>query len=685
MKDRWSTVASVQSDNLDSLVHQSRLIGDETKLVLRGGGNTSIKRDEVDFRGRGVRVLRIKGSGSDLRTIKRGDFPGVRLDDVLPLFERDDMSDEDMVAYLGNCLMEPGSRRPSIETLLHAFVPAVSVAHTHADAILCLTNTVDHLALLSDLYGDQVILIPYRRPGFLLSKEVGMAVRENPTARGLILLNHGLVTWGESVEASYRAHIRLVTQAEDYVTRRNRCKRVFAARPRVCVEPDSRRIAAGRIAPIIRGALSREERVIARYTDDPRVLDFVGDETALRASLEGAATPDHILNTKNWPVWVETSDPTDIVEFQSALTRSLEGYENRYREYVARWRRDEPMLPATPRVILVPGIGMWTTGKDVASEKMTRSIYLHTIGIIESAESVSSYRSLSEEEVFRAEYWPLELYKLTLSPPERELARRVALVTGGSSGIGKAIARRLASAGAQVVVTDIDIGGAKAVAEDIADSEGDGAAIACSMDVTNEQEIEQAFETACLTYGGIDLLLSNAGIATCAPIEELNLSDWERNFAVNSTGHFLAARAAIRLFKAQGIGGNIVFVATKNVVAPGKYFGAYSASKAAEAQLARVVALEGGEFGIRANMLNPDAVFGPSNLWSDELREQRARSYGIPSSELEDHYRRRSLLGVQVTAEDVAEAALFLASDRSSKTTGCMLPVDGGVREAFPR
>lgn len=685
MKDRWPSATGTQSDDLDGLVLQSRLIGAEPKLVLRGGGNTSIKRDEVDFRGRGVRVLRIKGSGSDLRTAKRDDFPGVRLDDVLPLFEEDDMSDEEMVAYLGNCLIEPGSRRPSIETLLHAFLPAFSVAHSHADAILSLTNTIDHPKLLKDLYGEQVILVPYRRPGFLLSKEVGRAVRENPTARGLILLNHGLVTWGGSVEASYRSHIRLVTEAEDYVSSRNREKRVFSARPRFRGDTDSRRITAGRIAPIIRGALSRDERIIARYNDDPAVLDFVGDEAARRASLQGAATPDHILSTKNWPAWVETDDPSDTSEFQSALTRSLEAYEQRYREYVARWRRDEPILPATPRVVLVPGIGMWTAGKDPASEQMTRSIYLHTIDIIASAESVSSYRSLSEEEVFRAEYWPLELYKLTLAPPERELARRVALVTGASSGIGRAIARRLASAGAQVVVTDIDIGGATVVAKDIVESEGDGSAIACGMDVTNEADIERAFEAACLAYGGIDVLVSNAGISTSAPVDELELPDWERNFAVNSTGHFLSARAAIRLFKAQGIGGNIVFVATKNVVAPGKDFGAYSASKAAEAQLARIVALEGAEFGIRSNMLNPDAVFGSSNLWSDELREVRARSYGVLASELEEHYRHRSLLGVQVTAEDVAEAALFLASDRSSKTTGCMLPVDGGVREAFPR
>ena len=685
MKDRWTDPPGTQPDDLDALVHQSRLIGAEPKLVLRGGGNTSIKRDEVDFRGRSVRVLRIKGSGSDLRTAKRSDFPGVRLDDVLPLFAKDDMSDEDMVAYLGNCLMEPGSRRPSIETLLHAFLPAVSVAHSHADAILSITNTVDHLALLKDLYGDKVILIPYRRPGFLLSKEVGRAVREEPTARGLILLNHGLVTWGESVEDSYRSHIRLVTEAEDYVSSRNRGKRVFAAGTRFRIDPDSRRIAAGRIAPIIRGALSQDERVIARYTGDPRVLDFVGDERAATASLEGAATPDHILSTKNWPVWVETDDPTNIREFQRALGRSLEAYGNRYREYVARWRRDEPVLSAIPRVVLVPGIGMWTAGKDPAAEEMVRSIYLHTIDVIASAENVSCYRSLPEAEVFRAEYWPLELYKLTLAPPERELARRVALVTGGSSGIGKAIACRLASAGAQVVVADIDAGGASAVAEAINDSEGKGVAIACGMDVTDETEVERAFETACLTYGGIDILVSNAGIATSSPIHELSLSDWDHNFAVNSTGHFLAARAAIRLFKAQRIGGNIVFVATKNVVAPGKDFGAYSAAKAAEAQLARIVAMEGGEFGIRANILNPDAIFGSSNLWSDKMREVRARSYGVPISELEDHYRRRSLLGVQVTAEDVAEAALFLASDRSSKTTGTMLPVDGGVREAFPR
>ena len=411
----------------------------------------------------------------------------------------------------------------------------------------------------------------------------------------------------------------------------------------------------------------------------------MGDETALRASLEGAATPDHILSTKNWPAWVDTADPNDTAGFRSALARSLEGYEKRYREYVARWRRDEPMLPATPRVVLVPGIGMWTTGKDAASEAMVRSIYLHTIDIIGSAESVSRYRSLSEEEVFRAEYWPLELYKLTLSPPERELARRVALVTGGSSGIGRAIALRLASAGAQVVVTDVDVSGARTVAETINESEGDGAAIACSMDVTNEQEIEQAFETACLTYGGIDVLVSNAGIATCAPIDELNLSDWERNFAVNSTGHFLAARAAIRLFKAQGIGGNIVFVATKNVVAPGKDFGAYSASKAAEAQLARVVAMEGGEFGIRANMLNPRCGVRAEQSVVGRIARRNGRALTeYSSSDLEEHYRRRSLLGVEVTAEDVAESALFLASDRSSKTTGCMLPVDGGVREAFP-
>ncbi|MCS6774517.1 MAG: SDR family oxidoreductase, partial [Thermoflexales bacterium] len=337
-----------------------------------------------------------------------------------------------------------------------------------------------------------------------------------------------------------------------------------------------------------------------------------------------------------------------------------------------------------PRVILVPGLGMWTSGKDLRAATIAADIYHHTLSIMTAAQALGGYASLNEHDAFHAEYWPLELYKLTLAPPEKELARRVALVTGAGHGIGRAIALRLAAEGAHVVVTDIDEAAACEVAETIVRQYGFGRALALHMDVTDEASVQRAFEQTCLTYGGLDILVSNAGIARAAAIADLTLEDWQRSLAVNATGHFLVSRAAFRLMRAQGIGGSLVFNATKNVTAPGKEFGAYSAAKAAEAQLCRILAIEGGEHGIRANMVNPDAVFS-TNLWSPELRRQRAQAQGIREDEIEDFYAKRNLLRARVTAEDVAEAVFWLASDRSAKTTGAMIPVDGGVREAFPR
>lgn len=670
-------------DAVDACVHYSRLVGADTSLVLRGGGNTSAKVDERDVLGRPVRVLRVKGSGSDLATIRRADFAGVRLDDVLPLIDRDDMTDEEMVAYLARCLTEPTSPRPSIETLLHAFIPAASVFHSHADAVLALINTPDPEGACRDAFGDTVLTIPYRRPGFLLSKEVGQAVRANPEARGLILLNHGAVTWGATAEEAYARHLELVALARAHVDAR-RTEPVFAAEPRYRLEDAERRRVAAALAPVIRGALSREKHVIARYTDAPEVLDFVGSARARQASAAGAATPDHILTTKRLPLWVDVDDPSNVDGVARSFADALERWRSEYADYVERWRTDEPALEAAPRVILVPGIGMWTVGRTPKMAILARDIYLHTIGIMAGAEAMGGYRSLPEGEGFRAEYWPLELYKLTLAPPDRDLAGRTALVTGAANGLGRAIALRLAAAGAQVIATDVDASGIDEVAGAIAKAEGAGSALAVPLDVTRARDVDAAMERAALEYGGVDVIVSNAGIAHCAPIESLELADWERSMAVNATGHFLVTRAALRHFRRQGTGGSIVFVATKNVTAPGKDFAAYSASKAAEAQLARVAAIEGGPLGVRVNMVNPDAIFGGSHLW-DGIREQRAAAYGVDPDKLETVYRGRTLLGVEVRGEDVAEAVLFLASDRSSRTTGAMLAVDGGVREAFVR
>jgi rhamnulose-1-phosphate aldolase/alcohol dehydrogenase len=668
---------------LDELVEWSRRLGADASLVLRGGGNTSVKLGEDDVAGRPVNVLRVKGSGSDLAFAKRGDFAGVRLDDVLPLIARGDMSDEEMVDYLARTLTDPRAPRPSIEALLHAFIPAAAVFHSHADAILQLVNNASPHAALTDALGDGILRIPYRRPGFLLSKEVGEAVRANHGAPGLVLLNHGLVTWGASPEEAYRRHLELVDRARAYVEARHPGA-VFAAEPRYALRDDERRRAAAALAPAIRGALSAERRVIVRHTDSPDVLAFAGSARGRGASAAGAATPDHILTTKVHPLWVDVGDPGDTDAIARAFTSALDTYRAGYAAYVARHRTDEAPQDSAPRIVLVPGVGMFTAGKDAKQADLARDIYLHTIGIMAGAETLGGYRSLAEGDQFGAEYWPLELFKLTLAPPERELARRVALVTGAAGGLGRAIAHRLAAAGAHVLVTDANAAGAETVARDIAGREGAGTAVACALDVTREDAVLAAMERAALEFGGVDVVVSNAGIAHCAPIESLELDNWERSLAVNATGHFLITRAALRHFRRQGTGGAMVFVATKNVTAPGKDFAAYSASKAAEAQLARVAAIEGGPIGVRVNMVNPDAIFAGSGLWSD-IREERAKAYGVAPERLEDVYRGRTLLGVEVRGEDVAEAVLFLASDRSSRTTGAMIAVDGGVREAFVR
>jgi rhamnulose-1-phosphate aldolase/alcohol dehydrogenase len=668
---------------LDELVDWSRRLGADPSLVLRGGGNTSVKLTEPDVAGRPQPVLRVKGSGSDLAGAKPGDFSGVCLNDVLPLFARKDMSDEEMVDYLARTLTDPRAPRPSIETLLHAFIPAASVFHSHADAVLSLINTPDPRAVLDAALGSDVLRVAYRRPGFLLSREVGEAVRGNPDAPGLVLLNHGLVTWGATPGEAYARHLALVERARAYLAARDPGG-VFVPEPRYALPEPERHALAAALAPVIRGALSAQRRVILRHCDAPELLAFVGSPRARKASTAGAATPDHILTTKVHPLWVDVHDPRDTEAFSRAFAAALERYRANDEAFAARWRTDEPVLDASPRIVLVPGIGMFTAGKDAKSADLARDIYLHTVGIMAGAERVGGYRSLAEADQFRAEYWPLELFKLTLAPPERELARRVALVTGAAGGLGKAIAHRLGAAGAHVVVTDRDETGARAVAAEIEARGGAGTALACAMDVTRDEDVAAAFARAALELGGVDVVVSNAGMAHCAPIEALELDDWERSLAVNATGHFLVTRAALRHFRRQGTGGAMVFVATKNVTAPGKDFAAYSASKAAEAQLARVAAIEGGPQGVRVNLVNPDAVFEGSSLW-EGIREERARAYGVAPERLEEVYRGRTLLGVEVRAEDVAEAVLFLASDRSSRTTGAMLAVDGGVREAFVR
>ncbi len=686
MANLWSEAEAAGKDEMALLVYQSRLIGADASLVVWGGGNTSIKRQVKDFRGREAAAMTVKGSGSDLKTIQPKDFPSLRLEDVLPLMERDSMSDDEMIAYLAQCLLDPKAPRPSIETLLHAFLPYHSVVHSHADAIVALTNTKESDAVLREVYGNRAAVVEYLRPGFALSKLVGQRVRENPEVDGVVLVNHGLFTWGDSAKEAYDRHVDMVSRAEERSTHRARGRRVFTPAPGLALEKPERRRVAAALAPALRGLVSRGQVMTLRYDDGPDVLEFVNSGEAAALSQVGPATPDHTLQTKIKPLWVEAAGPLDASRLAQGLKAAVDRYVSEYSAwYRANTDGGHPMLDPHPRVVLIPGLGMWSTGKDARAALIAGDVYHHTISVIKAAEAVGSYASLSDKDAYDVEYWPMELYKLTLAPPERELSRRVALITGAAHGIGRAVSLRLAAEGAHVVVTDVDLDGASALAQQINDAHGYARAKALRMDVTNPEEVAAAFHSLRLAYGGLDILVSNAGVAPVGAIHELSLASWQRAMDVNATGHFLVAREAVKLMREQGMGGSLVFVGTKNVPAPGRDFGAYSASKAAEAQLARVLAIENGERGIRVNVVNPDAVFQDSNLWSTELKEQRARAHGVSVEGLEDFYRQRNLLKERVTGEDVAEAVVFLAGPRSSKTTGAMLPVDAGVTDAFPR
>jgi rhamnulose-1-phosphate aldolase/alcohol dehydrogenase len=685
MQSRWKDADARGLADLDLLVYASRLIGADTALVVWGGGNTSLKTRERDHRGREVDVLRVKGSGSDLKSIRRQDFPGVRMEDIRALLARDDMGDQEMVDYLARALQEPGGPRPSIETLLHGFLDAPCVVHTHADAVVALTNNDRARDVLAEVYGRDVIALPYRRPGFRISREVADAVRAHPDARAVLLEKHGTITWGGSVREAYEATVALITRAEAAIAARARGRPRFGGAAVPPLAAATRREIARAVLPRLRGRLGRDRRSIVAFDDAEPVLAFVSSADAATVSQVGPATPDHTIFTKRLPCFAPW-DGGDAASAWRAIEQGIAAFERDYAAYFEAHRFEGARLvDPLPRIVLVPGLGMFTSGRDRRTAGIVDDLYRHTIDVIGAATAFGRYVSLSAKDAFDVEYWPLELYKLTLAPPERELARRIALVTGGASGIGRAVARRLAAEGAHVVVGDLDAAGARGVADEIVQAAGAGRALGLAMDVTSEASVRAAFDACVLEYGGLDILVSNAGIAPSAPVAEMSRETWETSFAVNSTGHFLVAREAMRILLAQGLGGALVFVATKNVMAPGKDFAAYSAAKAAEAQLAKVLALEGAPHGIRSNIVNPDAVFQDSRLWSEDVRRQRAAAQGIAVEQLEDFYRRRNLLGARILPEDVAEAVLFLASDRSAKTTGCTITVDGGVKDAFPR
>ena len=685
-RNLWDAREAEGLSELEALAYRSNLLGRDRAVANYGGGNTSTKARERDHTGREVDVLWVKGSGSDLATIGAGQFTGLKLDEVLPLMERDSMDDQEMVAYLASCQLWPDMPRGSIETLLHAFVPYAQVDHTHPDAVnmICCSEGGEELA--RECFGEEAVWIPYIRPGFTLSKQVGEAVRNNPDARFVLLAKHGLVTWGDTHEESYSRTIEAINRAAEFVA--ERAGEPFGGRKDEPPAPERREELLASVLPALRGVLSSgsdasSPKILrADYTSED-VLTFVCGRDSEELSQVGAACPDHLVRTKIKPLWIDF-DPgsEDAEELKAKLHQGVARYREDYESYFSRHEEaDEEMFDPNPRVVFISGVGLVAAAQNAKETNLSRDFAYRAINVMRGAHALGGYVSLTEEESYAVEYWPLELYKLTLAPPPDELAGRVALVTGGAGGIGSAVARTLASKGACVVVCDLDEEGAKEVVEDLPQP-----GIAADADVTDEDEVAGAYRRAVLEYGGVDVVVSNAGLASSAPIEETSSEMWDKNYAVLAKGYFLVARGAFRIMKEQDTGGSIVFVASKNAMAAGKNAAAYSSAKAAELHLARCLAEEGGPERIRVNTVNPDAVLQGSRIWDSGWRETRAAAYGIEPEELEDYYRNRNVLKLNVLPENIAEAVLHFASEaRSSRSTGNVLNVDGGVKDAYPR
>lgn len=686
--NRWvMEQAAGLKPGLDELVYRSNLLGSDRSVANWGGGNTSMKTVVEDFRGRPVNVMWVKGSGSDLATMKAGHFTGLRLDDIAPLFEREDMSDEDMVAYLANCMIDSKHPRASIETLLHAFLPFQHVDHTHPDAIIGLCCADNGRELAREIYGDRFVWVPYIRPGFKLSRMIAQGVRANPNAELVLMEKHGLVTWGATSEESYLKTLAIIGEAEAFIEARVKEEALFGGLKTEPLAPERRREIAAAAMPTIRGAVSDGKRMILTFDDGKDVLQFAGSKDAVKLSQVGAACPDHLVHTKMKPLLVDWDPLTgDLDALKETLKAGISQYKEEYKAYFQRNKNEgDKMFEPAPRVILIPGVGMINTGKSHAMAQVSGALYHRAIAVMRGATSLGEFVSLSENESYNVEYWPLELYKLTLAPPEAEFSRQVVLVTGGAGGIGSATCRRLVKEGAHVVLADLNLEGAEKVAEELNGQYGPGRAFAVKLDVTKEDLVTEAFRATALQYGGVDVAVNNAGLATSSPFAETTLDEWNLNMNVLSTGYFLVAREAFKVMKEQGTGGSMVFVASKNSVYAGKNASAYSTAKAAEAHLARCIAAEGGEFGIRVNTVLPDAILQGSAIWNSRWREERAAAYGIAPDQLEEYYKKRTTLLVNIYPDDIAESIAFLASSRSAKTTGCMITVDGGVPAAFTR
>ncbi|HEX8631438.1 MAG TPA: bifunctional aldolase/short-chain dehydrogenase [Catenuloplanes sp.] len=670
------------------LIERSRRLGADPRNTNYAGGNTSAKGTRTDpVTGQPVDLLWVKGSGGDLGTLTGAGLAVLRLDrlralvDVYPGVERED----EMVHAFDFCLYGRGGAAPSIDTAMHALVDAGHVDHLHPDSGIALATAADGEALTKECFGDRVVWVPWRRPGFQLGLDIAAVKRAHPEAIGVILGGHGITAWGNT-SAECEAHsLEIVRTAEAFLAERGRPEPFGAVLPGYgALPPAQRQARAAALLPVVRGLASTDRAQVGHYTDTDVVLDFLARAEHPRLAALGTSCPDHVLRTKVRPLVLDLPADAPLDTVLNRLRELHAAYREDYRAYYERYADDDtpPMRGADPAIVLVPGVGIFSFGANKQTARVAGEFYLNAINVMRGAEAVSSYAPIDEAEKFRIEYWALEEAKLRRMPKPKPLAARIAFVTGGGSGIGRAIAHRLAAEGACVVVADRDAGAAATVAGEIGSTD---VAVPVTVDVTDEEQIAAAMRAASLAFGGVDLVVNNAGLSISKPLLETTVRDWDVQHQVMARGSFLVAREAARVMIEQEMGGDIVYIASKNGVFAGPNNVAYGAAKADQAHQVRLLAAELGDRGIRVNGINPDGVVRGSGIFAGGWGAKRAAVYGVPEEELGAYYAQRTLLKREVLPEHVANAVFALTGGDLTHTTGLHIPVDAGVAAAFLR
>jgi rhamnulose-1-phosphate aldolase/alcohol dehydrogenase len=691
LQNLWDDARASTMSESEKLLYRSNLLGSDMRVTNYGGGNTSAKVMEKDpLTGQMSQVLWVKGSGGDIGSIKMDGFSTLYMDKLhaLKSLYRGVEFEDEMVGYLPHCTYNLNPRAASIDTPLHAYVPRAHVDHVHSDAIIAIAASVNSRELTAQIFGDEIGWLPWKKPGYELGLWLEKLAAENPNMRGAVLESHGLFTWADDAKDCYLTTLDIINKAATWLEAQSAGKPAFGGAKFPQLDSAARRAVAAQLMPAIRGLISKERYKVGHFDDNPAVLEFVCSNMMDTLAPMGTSCPDHFLRTKIRPLVVEF-DPSnpDISATIAGLAAAVDAYRADYTAYYNRCKHPNspPLRDPNAVVFLVRGVGMLTFALDKSTARISGEFYVNAINVMRGASAVSTYQGLPEQEAFDIEYWLLEEAKLQRMPRPKSLAGRVALVTGGAGGIGSATAARLLGEGACVLLADIDGPAAEQTAADLGRVYGADMVRSVAMDVTDEGQVIAALTHCAVEFGGVDILVSNAGIASSSPIEQTSLAMWNRNMDILSTGYFLISRETFKMLRVQNIGGSVVFVASKNGLAASPNASAYCTAKAAEIHLARCLALEGAEGGIRVNVVNPDAVLKGSKIWAGEWLDQRASTYKTDKDGLEEMYRQRSMLKRSVLPQDIAEGVYFFASDLSAKSTGNILNVDAGNKEAFTR